>query len=189
MVASRSREHQETIESLEIKSLQGGIDPYRGADGGLGKAKETKEAHGEFESECPGYCGAENTFYVGTLEGVGRIYQQTFIDTYSKVATAKLYDRKTPITAADLLNDRVLPFFEEHEIVLSRIRPIEGRSTVGAKAMNMSCTWRWKISTTPGPRPKAPRLMGFVSAFTRRRSRLLPGTFRKKIYKTLEELQ
>ena len=48
---------------------------------------------------------------MGTLKGVGRIYQQTFIDTYAKVGFAKLYDRKTPITAADLLNDRVIPFF------------------------------------------------------------------------------
>jgi hypothetical protein len=47
----------------------------------LDKAKADKEAHGEFESECPGYCGAQDTFYVGTLKGVGRIYQQTFIDT------------------------------------------------------------------------------------------------------------
>ena len=74
---------------------------------------------------------AGDTFYVGTLKGVGRIYQQTFIDTYAKVAFAKLgacpwarqrrdpRDRKTPITAAELLNDRVIPFFDEHEIPLS----------------------------------------------------------------------
>src|SRR5262249_27033856 len=68
----------------------------------LEKAKTEKEAHGEFESEHPGYCGAQDTFYVGNLKGVGRIYQQTFIDTYTKVSFAKLYDRKTPITAADL---------------------------------------------------------------------------------------
>ncbi len=36
------------------------------------------------------------------------LYQQTLIETYTKVSFAKLYDRKTPITAADLLNDRVL---------------------------------------------------------------------------------
>jgi hypothetical protein len=46
----------------------------------------------------------------GNLKGVGRIYQQTFVDIYSKVAHCKLYVTKTPITAADLLNDRVLPF-------------------------------------------------------------------------------
>lgn len=50
---------------------------------------------------------------MGAIKGVGRIYQQTFVDTYSKWATAKLYTAKTPITAADLLNDRVLAFFEE----------------------------------------------------------------------------
>ena len=44
---------------------------------------------------------------------MGRLYQQTFIDTYTKVSFAKLYDRKTPLLAADLLNDRVPPFFED----------------------------------------------------------------------------
>jgi len=57
---------------------------------------------------------------VGTIKGVGRIYQQTFIDTYTKYAFAKLHDRKNALVAADLLNDRVIPFFEEHEIPLLR---------------------------------------------------------------------
>jgi hypothetical protein len=84
------------------------------------RPRPRRRRHGEFESEHPGYCGAQDTFYVGNLKGVGRIYQQTFIDTYSKVVCAKLYDRKTPITAADFLNDRVLPLFEEHEVKLLR---------------------------------------------------------------------
>jgi hypothetical protein len=50
-----------------------------------------------------------------------RIYQQTVIDTYAKVAFAKLYDRKTPIAAAEILNDRVVPFYDEHGIRLSRM--------------------------------------------------------------------
>src|SRR4051812_4253666 len=71
--------------------------------------------------------GVDSTFYVGNLKGVGRIYQQTFIDTYTKVSFAKLYDRKTPITAADLLNDRVLPFFEEYDVKLLRVLTDRGR--------------------------------------------------------------
>src|SRR5215216_782963 len=85
------------------------------------RAKKEKEAHGEIETEHPGYLGAQDTFYVGTLKGVGRIYQQTFIDTYSKVAMVKLYDRKNALVAADMLNDRVLPFFEEQGVRLLRM--------------------------------------------------------------------
>jgi hypothetical protein len=69
--------------------------------------KTEKEAYGEFESQHPGYCGAQDTFYVGNPKRVGRVYQQTFIDTYAKVACAKLNDRQDPDQAADLLNDRI----------------------------------------------------------------------------------
>ncbi|MDH8506161.1 IS481 family transposase, partial [Klebsiella pneumoniae] len=76
----------------------------------LEKKAHDDEACGEIETAHPGYLGSQDTFYVGNLKGVGRIYQQTFVDTYSKMAHCKLYTSKTPITAADLLNDRVLPF-------------------------------------------------------------------------------
>lgn len=63
-----------------------------------------------FNGEIIAYLESQDTVYVGTIKGVGRIYQQTFVDTYSKVAIAKLYTTKTPITAADLLNDRCCRF-------------------------------------------------------------------------------
>jgi transposase InsO family protein len=157
----------------------------------LEKAKVEKEAHGEFESECPGYCGAQDTFYVGTLKGVGRIYQQTFIDTYSKVAFAKLYDRKTSLTAADLLNDQVVPFFEAHEIPLSRILTDRGTEYCGSPdsheyelylAIEDIDHTRTKV--------KSPQTNGIVERFHKTMlNEFYRITFRKKIYTNLADLQ
>jgi transposase InsO family protein len=95
------------------------------------RRKETKEAYGEIETEHPGYLGAQDTYYVGNLKGVGRIYQQTFIDTYAKVVHVKLYDHKNALVAADLLNDRVIPFYEAHGIPLLRILTDRGTEYCG----------------------------------------------------------
>ena len=62
------------------------------------------------------------------LEGRRTRLPADLVDTYAEVGFAKLYDRNTPLTAADLLNDRVIPFCEEHDIPLQRV-PGCGRAT------------------------------------------------------------
>jgi len=109
------------LQALEEKVATEGILLTDSQIAALERKKIDDEASGEIETHHPGYLGSQDTFYVGNLKGVGRIYQQTFVDTYSKVAFAKLYISKTPITSADLLNDKVLPFFTQQQLPMLRI--------------------------------------------------------------------
>jgi hypothetical protein len=120
------------LKALEAKAARDNLILTEDKLRALGKAREKKRSHGEIESHHPGYLGAQDTYYVGTIKGVGRIYQQTFIDTYAKTAVCKLYDRKNVLVAAEILNDRVLPLFEDHDVPILRMLTERGTELCGS---------------------------------------------------------
>ena len=125
------------------------------------------------------------------MKGVGQVYQQTYVDTYSKVALAKLYTTKTSITAADLLNDRMRPFHEENNLPVLRIMTDRGTEYCGCVdkhdfqlflAINDIDHTKTKV--------KSPQTHGICERFHKTiLQEFYQVTFRKKLYHSIDVLQ
>lgn len=182
---------KQRLKALENKVAQEGILLTEAQVVALERKKQDDEVCGEIETAHPGYLGSQDTFYVGTLKGVGRIYQQTFVDTYSKVAFAKLYTTKTPITAADLLNDRVLPFLESHQLPLLRMLTDRGTEYCG-KAEQHDYQLYLALNDIDHSKTKvrSPQSNGICERFHKTiLQEFYQVTFRKNLYSNIEMLQ
>lgn len=182
---------KQRLAALEKQMADTGIVLTDAQINALERKQDDDLAHGEIETAHPGYPGSQDTFYVGTLKGVGRIYQQTFVDTYSKVAFAKLYTTKTPITAADLLNDRVLPFFAEHGMGILRMLTDRGTEYCG-KAETHDYQLYLALNDIGHTKTKArhPQTNGICERFHKTiLQEFYQIAFRRKLYLTLDELQ
>jgi transposase InsO family protein len=179
------------LKALEDKVANDGIILSDAQVAALEKKQQDDEACGEIETIHPGYLGSQDTFYVGNLKGVGRIYQQTFIDTYSKVAFAKLYTNKTPITAADMLNDKVLPYFEQHDLPMLRILTDRGTEYCG-RVEHHDYQLYLAINDIDHTKTKAmsPQTNGICERFHKTiLQEFYQVTFRKKLYGDIDTLQ
>ncbi|WP_407927358.1 IS481 family transposase [Legionella quinlivanii] len=182
---------KERLRALEAKVASEGIILTESQVIALERKKLDDEACGEIETAHPGYLGSQDTLYVGTLKGVGQIYQQTFVDTYSKVAFANLYTTKTPITSADILNDKILPFFEHHQLPMLRILTDRGTEYCG-KVEQHDYQLYLAINNIEHTKTKAqsPQTNGICERFHKTiLQEFYQVTFRKKLYDNLDELQ
>ena len=170
-------ENSEVLTESQVKALE--------------EAKEEKEAHGEIESPHPGFLLAQDTCYMGYIKGVGRIYQQTAIDTHSNMGFAKLYLEKTSLSAADFLNDKVLPFFDEHAICIQRILTDNGSEFCGRQESHPYELFL-HLNDIEHTRTKVrkPQTNGAVERLNQTiQDEFYSVAFRKKLYRTVEEIQ
>lgn len=179
------------LKALEAKSAQEGILLTEEQLKCLEKARQEKQAHGEIETEYPGYLGAQDTYCVGQMKGVGRIYQQTFIDTYSRVAFARLYTEKTAITAAHALNETVLPWFADQDVPLLRILTDRGTEYCGRRDEHAYQLFLGVENIDHSKtRANSPQTNGICERFHKTmKSEFYDITFRKKLYHSVEQLQ
>jgi transposase InsO family protein len=139
----------------------------------------------------PANLGSQDTYYVGNPKGVGRIYQQSLIDTYSKLAFVNLYDRKSALSAADMLNDRVLPLFDEHWVAMLRILTDRGSEYCGNRESHEYALYLdlENIEHTR-TRTKSPQTNGICERFHQTiQNEFYASAFRRKLYHSLDELQ
>lgn len=179
------------LKALEAKSAQDGILLTEEQLQCLEKAKLEKQAQGEIETECPGYLGAQDTYFVGMMKGVGRIYQQTFIDTYSRFAFARLYTEKTALTGAHALNETVIPWFNEQGVPLLRILTDRGTEYCG-KVDEHAYQLFLAVENIDHSKTKArsPQTNGICERFHKTmKHEFYDVAFRKKLYHCLEQLQ
>lgn len=182
---------KQRLTALEAKVQKEGIILSDSQVAALEQKKHDDLACGEIETAHPGYLGSQDTFYVGNMKGVGRIYQQTFIDTYSKTAFCKLYTTKTPITAADLLNDKVIPFFDQYACPILRILTDRGTEYCG-KPENHDYQLYLAINDIDHTKTKVrhPQTNGICERFHKTiLQEFYQIAFRKKLYSSIEELQ
>jgi len=180
------------LKRLEVIAARDGVVLTEAQVQALEKARRTRESDPEeIETQHPGYLISQDTMYVGYIKGVGRIYQQTVVDTHSAVAFAKLYDSKTPLTSADCLNDAVMPFFEEHDVDVLRVITDRGTEYCGrddTHPYELFLGLQDIVHTRT--KVRHPQTNGICERFHQTiQNEFYRVTFRKRIYESIQALQ
>lgn len=147
-----------------------------------------KERH--IESTKPGELLGQDTFYVGTLKGVGRVYMQAVVDTYGSYAFAYLHTAKLPEHSVAILHNEVLPRYQEWGLEVKAILTDNGREFCGREHHPYELYLALNDIEHRNTKVKSPQSNGFVERFNRTvLDEFLRPAFRQKFYESVEALQ
>lgn len=142
------------------------------------------------ESSRPGELLSQDTFYVGRLKGVGRVYLHVVVDTYGSYAFGFLHISKQPEAAVAVVHNDVLPFYQEREIDVAAILTDNGREYCGTDRHPYELYLQLNDIEHRTTRVRRPQTNGFVERFNRTvLDEFFRTAFRTKFYESVEELQ
>lgn len=142
------------------------------------------------ESSRPGELLSQDTFFVGTLKGVGRVYMHTVVDTYGSMAFGLLHTTKQPEAAVAVVHNEVLPFYEEHGVQVQAILTDNGREYCGTEAHPYELYLELNDIEHRRTKARRPQTNGFVERFNRTvLDEFYRIAFRQKLYESVESLQ
>lgn len=138
--------------SLGYQSLLGLVPGKGEMEGPVGELKLAL-LHGCHESQAdpqrfivapyPGFLLCQDTYFVGRVKGLGeakvpkKLFLQSVVDVHCSFAFAKLYLTKSARTAADLLQDRVFPFYQQQGLKVERLLTDNGKEYGGRQAQHL----------------------------------------------------
>jgi len=175
--------------ALEKKSAEEGLELSADQIKYLEKMNPSfRERH--VESSGPGQLLSQDTFFVGTLKGVGRVYMHTVIDTYGSFAFGFLHTTKQPEAAVTVLHNDVLPFYEEQGIKVQAILTDNGREYCGKETHPFELYLELNEIEHRRTKVRSPKTNGFVERFNRTAlDEFYRVAFRRKLYENVESLQ
>lgn len=174
---------------LEEKALNEKLELTAAQIAAIEKANPCfKERH--VESSRPGELLCQDTFLVGTIKGVGKVYLQAIVDSFGSYAFGYLHVGKVPEQAVAAIHNEVLPKYDEWRIDVDAILTDNGREYCGRELHPYELYLDLNDLEHRKTKVRSPRTNGFVERFNRTvLDEFFRKTFREKFYESVEALQ
>ena len=142
------------------------------------------------ESSRPGELLSQDTFYVGRLKGVGKVYLHAVVDTFSSYAFGYLHTSKQPEAAALVVHNDVMPFYQAHDLTVGAILTDNGREFCGTETHPYELYLSLNEIEHRRTKVRSPQTNGFIERFNRTvLDEFFRIVFRTTFYESVETLQ